>query len=340
MRYLFFFSILTFFLMTSNGLNGQINPKAGQFAVQAEYLCWHPLFDQSFFVFDQAAGAGSLPVGHRHNNPTRWASGLRLEGIYAFTNCDNEFGFRWTHFNSSFYKSFNKPAGFLIPTQGHAFFAHTDNTFAKSSIHLNFDSAEFFFWKFSLSKSPHCFVKGGLNYSYINFLEHLFYFESPVDRFSTIKERNYCWYVGPAVCLDFSYSLTSLLPLKCKLPIYLHGDLRGALVVSRSKGSFFEIDQETVFHGVSNDAHNDPVYRLVPLWDFRLGFSYNITCKDVGFSLEAGYEVLSYHQALQTTVFPNGSTDPSVFELSGQLSFDIFSNLDFHGPYVALGISY
>lgn len=330
--------------LTKSLEGGAVQPCLGEFAIQAEYLYWHALFDQSFYVFRENGPSNATAIGHRYENPMRWHSGVRLEAIYETCECGNELDLRWTRFHVS---NRHKVSGIashpLIPTQGHPFFTHTTNTFAQSDLRFNFDAGEFLFWSACINSSANIVLKGGLNYTYIGFKELLQYTQAGSVHFTTIEEKTSFWGLGPECALDLRFPLSRYLP-NCLswIPICFHGDMRASLLVSRSRAIFNEIDNltstgnATVTH---MDAKNDPAWRLVPVWDIRFGFSTEYACKCCSVAIEIGYELLSYHQAIQTTSYPSG-TAPGSLTNNATISFDIYGNLDFHGPYLSIGIAF
>jgi len=335
----YFLRIATLFLFLYGSLYGNDGCcDQCQFILRGEYLYFHPLIDQSYFVFEQdAPTTPALAIGERHNNHGCYTSGFRVEGIFDY--CPNELDVRYTRFYHTPRRSF-EAAGFLVPTKGASFFGNADNTNAKSHLHINFNEVEVLFLKLGFCCPCSINFRAGINYTSIIFREELFFTEPPTPFFTTIKQRTNFWGIGPEFDFNFLYPLSSIIPcwFDC-IPICLAGDFRGGLLVSRSRAKFFEQDNTAVFTtGVSIDARNDPIYRLVPFWDMRFGFAYecNICC--FGLNLEIGYEFLSFHRAIQEIFFTNSGTSPTVVTFNNELSFDLYSNLDFHGLYVALGI--
>ncbi len=330
--------IVALLCLTSSYAGAVIRPQPGQFALNVEYLYWHPLFDQSYFVFrDTPPVAINTPNGSRLSNPGSWHSGFRIEGMYEMCDCCNELSLRWTRLHAKSRQKYTDSSNNLIPTQGHPGLTSSFNNFAQSDIRADLDVGEALFWTLPLKSPADVRIRGGVNYTYVSFQEELNYTGSlSGPRFNEMSRRASFWGVGPEIALDFNYPLSCILPFCKRIPICIHGDARGSLLVSRSKASFFErnIQATTV---VPFDAVNDPIYRLVPVWDLRFGFSSQYACNCFNVSLEVGYEFLSYHNAIQTTVYPFGLTGNTA---NATVSFDDYANLDYHGPYVSLGFSF
>jgi hypothetical protein len=341
-----FFKIFTLhiLLLFSSTLTAIISPGPNGWAFGAEYLYWHPLYEQSFYAVENTSRTISTPIGQRVHNPMKWASGFKVEGIYGLCS-GNEFDVRWTHVHNRFKSNLERgQSASVAATQGQPFWVLFTANQGHDNTRFNFDAVEFLFWRMPLSTENCLVFRGGLNYTYIGFKRDLNYVNTLIaaPRYSNITQRNSYWGIGPEIALDFYYPLSSLLPsCWCPWPVSLHGDIRGSLLVSRSKASMMQNDAlastggELVNHV---DLQNDPVWRLVPVYDLCFGFSYDCAWRCLNINLELGYELLSYNRAIQTITLYGGNSGGSGEIASA--SFDEYANLDFHGPYIALGFSF
>lgn len=310
-----------------------------QFIFKAEYLYWHALYDQPYFVFrDTPPVSLNTPNGQRLSNPGEWDSGLRLEATYVMCECINEIDLRWTRFHTTSTQSYSSPDSNLVPTQGHPGLTTSFNTFAESKLRTRLDAIELLFFTFPFQSPANIRLKGGLNYTNIDFKQDIVYTGTEFGpRFGNILKETSFRGIGPNLNLDFYYPVSYIIPFCPKVPVYLHGDVRGALLAARSKASNFQVNAQaaTVF---PIDAVNDPIWRLVPVLNLKFGLNtcYMWSCFRI--DLEVGYEFLSYHNAIQSTIYYTGTTGAN--NLNAANSFDDYGNLDFHGPYVSLGISF
>lgn len=334
--------IFALFALTTTAF-AVIRPDPGQFALGVEYLCWHPLFDQSAFVLrDTTPVTLNTPSGERLVNPTHWNSGFRLEAIYESCNCCNDFDLRYTRFHVSNRQTYTSPTSNLVPTRGHVAFTNSFNTMAQSDLRFDLDVVEGLFWTVPFNCGCEARLKGGLNYSNIYFKETIVYSGPPTDtspRFGQLINRAKFWGLGPEIELDVYYPLNCILPFVCPLPVCFHGDVRGSLLVGKSRASYNEFNLQPAPNViVPIDVQTDAIWRFVPIWDIRFGLSSQFKCCCVMACLEVGYEFLTYRNSLQTTIFYTGTNGTNTLNTAD--SFDTFGNLDFHGPYVAFGLSF
>jgi hypothetical protein len=323
-------AIFCFYLVLSSFLYGSVSPDPGCFAFAGEFLMMRSSIDQPYFVINSTNAL--VPTGSREANNQGWHKGYRVEGIYRLPCVMTDLRARWTHIphftdkntiSGTFIDAvFGLPEPQTAGVLGQAQIRQDFNFFYLDLIagQILFDYCNFLF-----------IFQAGVQYGYASFNEEVL--------FSTLSPaqlrilQNACtvsgW--GPELGIDFSYQIWRCLRIV--------GRGSTALLVSKRKTTFFD-------NGTLPDAsiRNTTYTFLIPTANLRLGINLRnpcdfrrwfncsplayLACLDI--EIEAGYEVMLFHRALDRMFF--------VDDLSIGVSTDELMDLSFHGPYVRLGI--
>lgn len=319
-------------------LFGMPRPAPGNYAFDAEFIYFHPLVEQSSYEV-QTPGTGETQIrsatGSIYENDLRWQAGYRLGAIYAFCNGTNDVEFRWTQLNTSSTDSHSLSSGaFLLPTQG---FPQNDEDqggtiflfqgTGSSQISIDYYAIDGLFTQTFCPMG--CFdlqLQAGVHYAHFEYKENILY-DNPGGASSVVENKDRFWGVGPEFVLNMDYALCNCW---CNsFPLYITGNLRTALLVSDSKANFYA---QTIGNTVLGANVNKALWRIVPMWDLRLGLDWSTCFSCFTFDLEIGYEVLQYVGAVHTIRFYSDN-------LAGA-SFNLFSNLGYHGPYLACRVQF
>lgn len=312
----------------SNFLHAMIRPAPGEWGIQGEFLYWHPLYDQSFFA--NKINASNNVIGPRIDNPFDWQPAYRLEGIYAFCNTINDVHLRWTYLDTGEKKTVigdaNVPAYSTVTPPINAVRVGVQTIISNS--HLKYYAVDGMLGQLIYDCFPFAMdLQGGIHYAHIDLKQDVLSITTAGPQPTNKRDR--FWGVGPELALDMHYVFPACCSRWCGGPIALNGNLRGALLVSESKATLFATNPG----GTSSyDVTNDKKWRVTPTWDLRFGLSCDWCFNCFAASFEIGYEVLTYTNAVQSTIF----TDDSDYVFS----FDSYDDLGFHGPYVAVGVSF
>lgn len=296
--------------------SNRINSNRYEFGVYGEWIYFQPKFDNSYFVLDGAASALG-GGGTRIKNEPNYHSGFRVGADFVF--CSTAVDLRYTQLTESYSKN----------VTGNLFALVGDGTFVDLTLTNAFADSSFKYYAGQALLSQRifdwcalgCDVHAGAHYAYLS--NHNTFSFAPSATPRIVKEKASYWGVGPELGLDLDFNLG------CDFAIV--GRASTALLLGRSK-STLHINQD-IFVNFENESD----WRFVPIQNYRLGVNYclNPSCWYVKFTIEAGYELLTYFRAFDTIV--NRGNIDNARDLE---SFDTFSDVGMNGPYVNLEISF
>ncbi len=215
---------------------------------------------------------------------TRFKSGFRLEGIYAF-DCTNDLGARFTHFNQTYPLARTGNFGLNpFPAQERL----------KADLNYRLFAAEVILNKTLIVCPDFNFLVGaGLHYRNLEFTSHLR--ENNLGgsaRETSFEGTNFKLRskgVGPELHLAAIYSLFS----KCWGDLSLIGDARATLLTSREESK----SSKTSVSIFETDVFIDdvkPSWTLKTACDLRCGLGWTYCCRCFTPSVMIGYEWLLY----------------------------------------------
>jgi hypothetical protein len=321
----FIFFLLTICTFTVS-VEARLQPNCGGWGFSGEWLYFQPAVDSPYFVLE-ATDDLSPPVGPRRANRFNHRSGWRVEGAYAFCNCCNDFRLRWTSWQGRHRR--DVAGTFLWPIlaspaeRAGEFLAFPGR--ASSNARIRFQSGEALLGHYFFTRGPFDFsLEGGVQYAYISYRHNVLYSPDPLPETGApvFRSRSTFSGAGPEIGIDFGYDVCG--------GFGISGRAMGSLLVGKNTSQTFFEDFTT---RPLIDTTNDPLWRVVPAADLRLGLMYGCTFSCFSWNIEAGYEVLHYGKSLSMTQFTSGSFNTSV-------SIDQYSDLSLHGPYVALGVTF
>lgn len=276
-------------------------------ALQGQYLYLKPSIDNDFIPAtnsDANIPFNLQPSGPGEKNRFHHTSGVHLNGYYFVPNkCSliQRAGMRFTYVPATHSKRIH-----LMQDRG----------FLTSKHHLNFYNADLFA---SFSVFDHgCLTldaESGVHTAWIHYKMDA---NAPVIS-ARLRERSFSWGTGPALGLSLNYAIDQ--------KFYFNGTVRGSMLISHATARL-------KLQPATNPSLRNPktLIKVFPFWeaDIRLGaqFPYNPCLLDIGL----GYKYLSYPNFINRIQFPDvaSSTNPG-----NQLT-----NIDFHGPYVSLLITF
>ncbi len=313
-----------------------------RYFVRGELLLFKPTIEQSAFVIKSSDNLANfednlLPFGTRHNNDMPFRPGVRLEWVWGCHATPFDLDFRAAYFSEAHSTTVRGPI--LLDTlafPGDSAQTPEDTSYngqAKYRQDFRYFAIDGTINRMNWSGcSDNFFFLMGLHLGYLRFNENAssdgFRIDDDVrigvaNRFE--RESNF-WGIGP----QFGFDYRLLLP-KCGCGVFtLDANARASILASRTNSLAKYTTPNTTPTRV--DIRNQPLWRVTPCLDTRLGlvFECPIRCFDCTF--EFGYEFLWYCNAVDTILgyevaFPGDS-------------IDVYSNLSLQGPYFALGCTF
>lgn len=297
---------------------GYIKPDPCEYALTLEWIYFHPLVDDNYFVFNSSNSDSDDRFGSRLANELSFHSGFRLEGAYGLGNGCENFQVAWTHLCTA---DTQKQTGqFLALTQGVPDVNQFNylNGSASSTIEILFDRVEALFGR-TLCRTCNLEILGeaGLQYSTIERKDRLS--ASGLNPTALVTD-NYqtkadYWGIGPQL------NLIGQRQCGC---INIIGSASSALLLGQN-------ESKVIANATNNadfaNATSRSIWRMVPNFQARLGLDYTFCLYCVNSHIQIGYEFLTYLRVIDRVIFPDDVLDA--------LSFDNYSNLDFHGPFIS-----
>lgn len=308
-----------------------------RFAIQEEVIYFQPLFDNSFIPNPNVNGPFPFTVGApgaRKKNKFDYASGYRFAAFY-FPNCKSwvqEVSLRFTYLPAQHSRKM---------TSHSSLFIGSESSTTVDAVHdlidiLNVLAADHQLDYYAGDLSIHCpianqcafsfSVQPGLHYALMNY-ENRVHFTAKHDaifRRASLKERSQTWGIGPQLGFKLNYRLGNRLSIK--------GLVNGGLLIARSTVHFRAHATSSTISFPTFHEQNDPLWRVLPFWEgcAALHFSFCVNGYVVG--IEAGYEYLSYPDFI-SRIRSHHEDLPTVVN-------DLYSNVAFQGPYVALTLGF
>lgn len=312
--------------------------RCSRFAIQGELLYLKPTIDQPFFVVTSTNNRFNgefYPNGKRHRLETPYKPGFRVEGIYELCNgidFDVRFAYLTTKHSDTVSGDFLVD-GIGFPGDG----AQTpeDTTYAgtaRDKENFRYYAGDATFNRLTLNCLPdNLTFLIGLHFAYIQRKEHFTSAGTFVSNNTTrpvnnlLRRNSIFWGIGPEIGVDYRYVFSNCF---CFFPGHfaLFGNARGAILASHTEASLHYFTERTGPVGVNLD--NEPVWRVSPTVDAKLGLSYDFTCFCLNGTFEFGYEWLFYSDSVDLITGYDVAFPGDII--------DLYSNLNLQGPFVAL----
>ncbi len=343
MRHLLKYSML-FTLPLSTMLGSPYTPTQrcpGDFSVEAEWIYFSPNSESKYFAIDNGFGVATSITGERKAVEfDTFHSGYRVAA--AFTFCDNECdryaSVTWTSLKAHETRHLSDTAvgRSIVPTDLPPSVIAPDEAgfpFASGSHHFSYYALDGVVGQKILCDccmDIDLFV--GLHYAHFITKEHDVFLTGAGISSAILREQNNFWGIGPEL------GINAVAPIWCGFSLV--GNISSAFIAGRPSSSLDVAGAVATRY----DLHNDRKWRLVPYLDLRLGLNYDFclpcnfdclcSCFPSGFrgSIAAGYEALTYFNALGSIVSLNNDT-PSA-------TIDDYRNVTMHGPFVAVALSF
>ncbi len=302
-----------------------LRPAPGQFGLQGELLFLKATTDQSDFVMTDVDADGEA-TGERINNIPGYRPGFRLEGMYAL-NCLADVRAMFTYFNHG---HTTRASGLISDIQSWPFFESSGLPgTASSKLERKYYAGDLLCGARFFQSCPfNLTLLAGAHYTYMRANENISINTptSPNIVSKLLEQQSRFWGVGPEVGLDFQFRPA------CFCGFSLVANARGSLLVSNSKCKYEQLATSATPLIFNNLQH--PQWRTTSAFDARLGVNWEVQWSCFGTSVEVGYEMINYRNAIYKhypTPTLAGGTSTTIH------SFNLYGDASFHGPYLAIG---
>lgn len=306
-------------------------PDQGRWGVEVEYLYLLPMVSQSYYAVDREGVGIVRPRGSRYNNELDFQSAYRIGLGYSFCENSQDLRFLWTHLPHA--SGSDTATGSLLTTQGPPSLFSSAYVAAASEISLDYHALDvlFGFWRGQFPCLP-CLDMGfqaGLQYARFKWDENLRY-TLATTTVDSLDNKSRLWGIGPELACTLLYEIPFCQQLCGSGALSLAANVRGGVLVSKYKTSLSVKRSTNEVLTTTVDDQNR--WDFVSFWDLRLGLNYRKAFRCFCADVEVGYELISYHNAINRIAFGDDLADGN--------SFDNYSDANFQGPYVALGFSF
>lgn len=311
-RALFFVSLLF-----SQGF-ALLRPDPCNWGVQGEYLFLKSRSEQSDFVLQITDSGVTNKIV---NNEGNFKSGLRLEGAYGIDQL-HDVRLRFTGFHPG--QHLRSVSGTLSNP-----FLPNDAPFtgsASSRLGFKYYSIEGLYgrWLYDTCDFDLA-LQTGVVYSNIKTQEHLAFsplIPSVESHAATFTYQSRFWGFGPEVAIDFQYPVTYL-----PYGIFsIAANARGAILASVTKANMVQVITPAITPPTQR-FHGESIWRATPAFDARIGLNWQTICFCFDALIEVGYEWIWTHNAA------NKNTPLAI-------AINQYSDVNFQGPYFALGVEF
>ena len=302
-----------------------------------ELLYFKPTLEQSYYSIsgNHSFNGANFPQGTRHNNDPGFQPGFRLEGIYGTCDRLHALDFRFAYFNES---NTERISGtFLFDTKGYpGDGAQTpSDTFysgiAKYTQHFIYYGADATLNRFSFFDCLENFsLILGLHFAKVQMQERASSDGTSSDDTilavtNRFRRRSHFWGLGPQLGFEYRYRLFS----RCGI-LSLGTNARAALLATHTWADLQYTSERT--GDTSVHLNNDPLWRVNPTIDIKVGLFYNCPFRCLNMTYEIGYEMLWYSDAVDSIIGYDVA-------FAGD-TFDHFSSLHLQGPYFAVKVAF
>jgi hypothetical protein len=294
-----------------------LRPDPCSWGVQGEYLCLKSRSEQSDFALQITDSGNTNKI---INNQGHFQSGFRLEGVYGIDPL-HDVRVRFTGFHPGLH--LRSVSGIISDP-----FLPEDAPFlgsASSNLGFKYYAIEALYgrWLYDTCNFDLA-LQTGLVYSNIKTQEKLTFsplIPSTQSHAATFIHHSRFWGFGPEIAIDFQYPCLSL-PYGI---VSIAANARGAILASVTKAQLTEIISPATV--TTRQFHGESIWRATPAFDARIGLNWEYPCLCFDALLEVGYEWIWTHNAA------NKNTTLAI-------AINQYSDVNFQGPYVALGIGF
>ena len=269
--------------------------------IGAECLYWKPAVDDTYFAIASSPDTPLFPQGRRIHNDFSYKTGFR---VFA-ANGDTGLQVRYTRLRAIEHKTIQS-TNFFATVGNPLFFSAFNNVLGSgfSSEDLLYQSLEGNFQIQLGGCSFDCDPFVGIQVAYIRLREHVNYVNDTADFTGTVKRKVRSWAVGPQFGIDFYYPLVCFPGLCSDRRVIAFTLLAsGGILVSDTKSKYFDQIFKTGLTFPAIDVHDRFTWRVIPMWNARLGLNYTAQFLCGGIAFEIGYEFINYLRALTRTAF-------------------------------------
>jgi|GEM_PF-4130972 len=276
----------------------------GTFEVEAELIYFRPSVNSVLIqqAPDVNAVVGTNKVLDLHYTPG-WRIGLNWESV----NQCGGINFRWTQLRATNQTTYAGSDDLNLD-----FISATIREPLTERKRFSYHAFEALYnYSISLSNYFNIDILAGLQYAWLTKSERY------TGATTLAKQNSRTWGIGPEIGFDAYWGVCGSLALV--------GRGTCALLTSRHHGGYILNVTGALVNPVGA-GNTDALWSVVPTFDLRFGVNYARTFNCLNIYIEAGYEALTYHQAIigaQGDVFVQDAVDATM-----------------QGPYFAAGISF
>lgn len=297
------------------------------FAIQGEYFYLRPSIDNDYIaspIINAQFPFNLQPAGPGKKNKFDYTSGYRLSAFYFnpnFGRLVQNGGLSVTYLQADHSKEIDLHSHFsdLQP-----------EVFVRSDQYINYISTDLFitypiFQLYCLNFS----IQPGLHYAVVSFKSHVR--SSISDDLSsavvTLKEKSCTWGCGPEFGFNLNYQFND--------KFFFVGKLKGGLLISNAT-AHLNLDSLETSEDLNSSSLNidDPheLWKIFPFWETDVGFTVSLMWESYAMEIEIGYKYLTYPNFINRIQFPgiHSSNKPD----------NLFTNVDFRGPYASFTIDF
>lgn len=328
-----FLLFLLSLLSTVSAARASVTPTEGQLTLNCEWIFLKPVLDVPHYaVTTNVADAPNAQRGQAIKNDATFKPGYRMMGHYCLPDSTNSVSFRGAFLDTFFYDTVY---GERVLSQVESVSTGVyDVGQANTSIkHFSLDAL----LGQQFVSTPRLYIEGkvGVQYSAVLSRENFFFVNTNVPGRKEVKYHSRLWGIGPEIEFNMDYELYRGISLCSKASGGLlvgKTHYNGKVRCTNTDKNYCYGDKERVILDVAMEMQ--PVYRVIPEWALRLGMNYSRCIAFMNINLECGYEGIGYIKAL-----PQDYNVFSSFINITQTNIS-YNNICFHGPYIALAISY
>lgn len=295
----------------------------GQWIINSQWLFLQPSFDDTYFVSDGINLVGT-PSGKRYNNDFGFRPAARVKVAYGNPECD----FYFAVFYTWLYARKNRTIQGTHLWQQDFYGDNITNFkgFATARNQIVYQSVDALFLK-SLW-NPNCFkfnLVFGAEYAFARLLQVSDYV-GPTS-FVKFSRRNRFFGIGPEFGFDFEYRLAQV-DWFCPGQINFNFLSLGSILASKTVASQNTHSNNGIRPFPPEGIFDQDSWRIVAALHSRCSLSYDLVFSCIRASIEIGYELNTYLNALYKPVEDNTSESVS----------NSYRNFNAQGPFGGLNL--
>lgn len=329
--------ILLFFIFITPSLALTQEGYSPYFRVKAEALYLEPIFENRFIPTPNPNGQNPFtlqPTGPGKKNKFDYTTSWRID--LSYTNPGSCFfikngSLRFTYLSTDHARKIDLNAflsSLLVSsdcqTEETQFnflgCIHAKHTLDYYATDLWTDFPIFYMDCFRFSIQP------GFHYAFMKYHNHVHLSVKNKVLFPSahVKEHSQSWGIGPELGFRGHYHINRWMVVQ--------GEVIGGLLISRASARF-KMDPFSSNHVDDSHRFNPKVlWKIFPFWETRIGVISSFTMMNHLVEIEIGYLYLTYPNFINLIQYPSNR--------SSKRADNVFSKIDFQGPYFSMAIDF